>query len=201
MTNYINGKIYKIYSPSNSCLRYIGSTVNSLAKRLASHKHKYALYKNDKHHYVTSFKIFNESDDWKIELMEKIPCKTKEELRKVEGFYIRNFRCVNKKIAGRTIREYKQDNNTDKKYYEKNKEKLLVKQKEYRKKNIEKIKIKEKEYHKKNRERMCEKARNWRKNNKQIIACECGSEIVRANLPSHKKTKKHMSFIKNKLLI
>ena len=66
-----------------------------------------------------------------IELLELCPCGCKEELHKKEGEYIRNTKCVNKRIAGRTPKE------SSKAYRQKNKDKIAKKYKEYR----EKIKI------------------------------------------------------------
>ena len=54
----------------------------------------------------------------KIELVEAFPCSSKVELLKREGWYQLNNPCVNKKIAGRTIKE------SNKKYYDDNKEKI-----------------------------------------------------------------------------
>jgi hypothetical protein len=40
MPNFNNGKIYKLWSPQGDDI-YIGSTVNSLAKRKGEHKRNY----------------------------------------------------------------------------------------------------------------------------------------------------------------
>jgi len=44
-------------------------------------------------------------ENCKIELVENVPCNSKEELTKREGFYIQNNQCVNKHIAGRSNQE------------------------------------------------------------------------------------------------
>ena len=45
-----------------------------------------------------------------IELIETRSCKNKDELRKLEGHYIRSLDCVNKCIPGRTSKQYYIDN-------------------------------------------------------------------------------------------
>ena len=44
-----------------------------------------------------------------IELLEEYPCKNKEQLRAKEGEYIRNLSTLNKRIEGRTTKEWRQD--------------------------------------------------------------------------------------------
>ena len=122
MPNYANGKIYKIWSPSHLDEIYIGSTCTPLSHRMA--KHRYELKKhlktNENCHKktkgTTSFKIL-EYGDARIELIEKVNCKCKEELIKREGYYIRTLDCVNKIIPDRTYKEYYKDNKDKIKLY------------------------------------------------------------------------------------
>jgi hypothetical protein len=58
-------------------------------------------------------------NNWYIELYENFPCDNKEQLNKREGEIIREIATLNKNIAGRTIKEY----------YEQNKENILEKKK------------------------------------------------------------------------
>ena len=170
MPNYQNGKIYKLWSPQGDEI-YIGSTINTLARRKEQHKTNL--------NSCCSKILFEKYDDVRIELIEEYPCKNKMELNKREGYYIRNNECVNKYIAGRTMKDY----------YEDNKEVCNQKSKEYYEDNKEKIKEKVKDYKEKNKEKISEK-------NSQKITCECGCEITRTNLTRHKKTsKKHINFI------
>ena len=109
MVNYQNGKIYKLYSPSKN-LTYIGSTTQLLCKRLVCHLSNYKAYKNDNtKKYLTSFLVLD-CEDYKIELLEDYACNNKQQLDKKEGDYIKNNECVNKKISGRTIKEWYIDN-------------------------------------------------------------------------------------------
>jgi adenylate kinase family enzyme len=120
MPDYQKGKIYKLWSPQGDEI-YIGSTINTLARRKEQHKTNL--------NSCCSKILFEKYDDVRIELIEEYPCKNKMELNKREGHYIRNNDCVNKCVAGRTQKEYKEDN----------KEKLLEYHKEYREENKEKI--------------------------------------------------------------
>jgi len=88
MNKYENAKIYAIRSPHTEKY-YIGSTISSLSKRFHQHK----CQKN------TSQKIIMLGDAY-IELLENFPCKSKDELRKREGEYLRKHKSeiVNYKI-------------------------------------------------------------------------------------------------------
>ena len=103
--DYANGQIYAIYSPNMENF-YIGSCASTLAKRLYQHKHK---------SNACSSKIVIAAGDAYIELIENFPCKSKKELNKREGFYIRWNRgdVVNCKIEGRNMAEYYQDRRTE----------------------------------------------------------------------------------------
>ena len=74
-------------------------------------------------------------ENCKIYLVELYPCKSREELEAREGYYIRNYNCVNKIIPGRTKKEYKNDNKgiiarNKKEYYNDNKDIIARKLKE-----------------------------------------------------------------------
>ena len=64
-----------------------------------------------------------------------------------------------------------------KKYYEKNKEKLLIKDK-----------VRNKKWYEENKEAKLAKM-------KERVICECGCEVRRGDISSHKKTKKHIDKI------
>ncbi len=109
MVNYENGKIYTIRNRTDDNLIYIGSTTQSLSKRFGKHK-------EDKERRPNS-KLYCAVEDWKdwyIELYEIYPCNCKEELHRREGEVIRQIGTLNRCIAGRTIKEYKQEH---KEYY------------------------------------------------------------------------------------
>ena len=128
--DYKNGKIYTIRSFETDKY-YIGSTTQSLSKRLSKHKNDYKVYLNGKFNNITSFEIIK-YDDCYIELLEAYPCKSKDELTKREGELIRLHKndIVNKRIEQRTKKQYQQDN----------KEKIAEHKKQYRQDNKDKIK-------------------------------------------------------------
>ena len=126
MPDYSKGKIYKIYSKTlDNC--YYGSTTMTLKKRLTAHKSK---FKNGK--YCKSRDVLK-YNDYEIILVELFPCKNKKQLDRREGYYQRNFKCINTQIAGRTQKEWVQDHKEERKKYHKqyyqdhSKEKLKVK--------------------------------------------------------------------------
>jgi hypothetical protein len=84
MPNYLNGKIYKIHSPSLN-LTYIGSTTTSLKERLDKHKY----------HNTSCSKQIMKSNDYEITLVENYPCTSKYELEMRETEHIQNNVCVN----------------------------------------------------------------------------------------------------------
>jgi len=138
MPDYQQGKIYKLWSPSKN-LVYYGSTIQSLSQRLGGHKRD----ENRRGKHCSSSEIIN-CGDYKIELVEAYPCNNKQQLEKKEGEYIKNNECINKFVAGRTRKEWRQDNS----------DKIL----EYRKKYSEEHRL----YNK-------EKARKYRDDNKDEI--------------------------------
>lgn len=187
---YQHGKIYQILCNTTG-KKYVGSTCTPrLCHRLGQHVRAYRRYLNGncKSKY-TSFGVL-ECNDYKIYLLERCPCESKEELLKKEREYIERLDCVNKFIPGRSKNEY----------YEANKEKLIEYQKEYQKEhykaNREKIIESQKEYNKANKEKIIEYKKVYYQKNKEHVSakfkCECGCEIRRDSLAKHRKTKKHL---------
>ena len=137
MPDYNKGKIYTLRCRTDDALIYVGSTIQHLCDRLASHKRdsrteiskKCPLYRT----------INNDWDNWYIELYEEYPCDNREQLCKREGEVIRLIGTLNSKIEGRTNKEWYNDNKEKKKkYYEDNKEKISKQKKEYYENNKEK---------------------------------------------------------------
>jgi hypothetical protein len=138
MPNYQNGKIYKIVNTEGT-LTYIGSTCQTLAMRKAKHHNNFKRWKNDKNHFVTSFKVFDDDEEGcQIVLLENFPCDSKIELEKRERHYIETMKCVNKCRPTRS----------DKEYYKDNKEEILENTKRYREVNKDKINQNKKMKHK-----------------------------------------------------
>jgi hypothetical protein len=127
----MKGYIYAIHSHQTTEI-YIGSTTQILCNRMAGHRRHYKSYLDGKFAYVTSFEIVKFPDAY-IELIEEVEFENKQALYAREGFHIREMKCVNKCIMGRTDKEYREDN----------KEEIAEYQKEYRDEN--KAEIKEKQ--------------------------------------------------------
>jgi hypothetical protein len=120
MPHYKQGEIYTVRCKLMICtLIYVGCTTQSLCERMA--KHRYDSIKNPT---ICFYQYINDWNDWYIKLYENYPCENKEQSNKREGEIIREIGTVNKQIAGRTYKEYYEDN-----YYEKNKEKIAEQRK------------------------------------------------------------------------
>ena len=84
------------------------------------------------------------------------------------------------------MKEYREENKDKmKEYREQNKDKM----KEYREENKEKIDEHKKEYYEENKEKISEKRA-------EKVLCECGCLISKRNVSTHKKTNKHINFLK-----
>ena len=75
-----------------------------------------------------------------------------------------------------------------KKYVEKNKDEITEQQKKYVEKNKDKIKENKNEWYQKNKETILQKQ-------KEIMICECGSEIRKAGKIEHCNSKKHKDYL------
>ena len=108
---YEHGKIYRICD-SGYTKFYYGSTIQPLVVRMGGHRGNYIRHKNGHANQVSLFDIFDEfqHENCKIELVERYPCMNRDELRKREGYHIQNNECVNKRIAGRSDKEYREQN-------------------------------------------------------------------------------------------
>lgn len=152
MPNYKNGMIYKLVNDENDDI-YIGSTSQTLPKRLGNHKAKYKCYLNNSNSYfITSFNIIK-YQSCKIILIEEFPCKSKIELEKRERHYIDTLKCVNKIIPTRSKNEYRKIHREKmlqekKMFYIKNKERYSQKAKETYMINKKQIRQNQHDYYK-----------------------------------------------------
>jgi len=206
MPDYQKGKIYKIYSLNGTPEDvYYGSTVQTLAQRMSKHREQ---GKNS--NKCKSSIIFDKFgiENCIIELVEYYPCNTVEELNAKEGYYHRNNPCVNKCVAGRTMKEWLEINKEKvkekhKEYCKKNKDSILKQAKEYRKKNAKVISDKKKENYKVNKDAILEQRKENYKVNKDAISerrkekikCECGSEFRKNMKVRHDRSMKHQDYI------
>jgi hypothetical protein len=72
-------------------------------------------------------------------------------------------------------------------YYENHKEEIKLKTKQYVEENKDKVKEKKNEWYQKNKEKILEKQ-------KEMITCECGSEIRKSGKREHYNSKKHQDY-------
>tara|TARA_R110000772_G_scaffold60274_1_gene135982 strand:- start:110 stop:760 length:651 start_codon:yes stop_codon:yes gene_type:complete len=213
MPDYSLGKIYMVYPKVDDVDEgdvYYGSTTVTLARRMARHRSS---------NNCSSKILFDKYgvENCFIELVEEYPCDTKEQLNKKEGEYIRNHKCINKYIAGRTPKEWLDDNinkmkEYHKEYYTENIDKLKEYKKQYRTENVDKLKETQKKYRTENVDKLKETRKKYctenRDNileyhkqyydktkdkiselNKQKASCPiCNKELSKGSIPYHIKT-------------
>lgn len=124
-------KIYKIVSKNTDKI-YVGSTQKMLSKRLRGHVNGYKLYLRGKSHFISAFDIIK-LGDYSIKLLEQFECDTKCEALAREGFYMEKHKdiIINKYIAGRSMKQWREDNKEKiKKYRDDNREQLNSKKRQ-----------------------------------------------------------------------
>lgn len=128
--------------------------------------------------------------------VENYSCNDLKEATKREGYWIKELKSnLNSNIAGRTIKEW----------YEDNKEKCKEWYQEYKIKNKEIIKERRKDHYNDNKEKILEKNKKYHDNNKdkikeqknEKVTCECGCETSKNHLSRHMKTPKHFTFLQS----
>jgi len=167
MPDYSQGKIYKIECKITYEV-YYGSTVQSLSERIRHHK-------SDRN--CTAINIIDRGN-YTINVIEEVPCDTLQELEARESYYIRNNECINLRVPGRTIQEWREANKVE----------LAQKSKDYREDNIEWYKQYHKEYRKANIEILKSKK-------SEKFTCNCGGKYTRCNYSQHCKTEKHQDYL------
>ena len=172
MPDYSQGKIYKIVNDENDNF-YIGSTIQPLYKRMYHHR--------SKDNQCMSKNLGVELKECKIILVEAFECKNKDELLMKERYYIEKYKkeglnIVNKKIPGRTKKQY----------YEVNKNYIKKKVKNWVENNKEKLT----EYKKQLHQKTYQNDKNYQIKSK----CECGALVSKNELNRHIKTKKHLQY-------
>lgn len=167
--DYQKSQIYTIRSHKTNEI-YVGSTCSPLEKRIYQHRLDYKKWTKGNPNYMSSYEIIKHDDHY-IELLEKFPCNSKNELRRKEGECIRQTEnCVNKNIAGRTKKEWTTEHVDEIKlqkaeYYKKNADEFKLNNAEYYKQNADEIKLQHAEYLKKNADEIkLKKAEYFQKN-------------------------------------
>ena len=173
---YQNGKIYKIVDIGyNNC--YIGSTCESLSQRMARHRCDFQRWQLGRGTFRASCVLFQKFgvENCKIELIEKYPCNSKEELEAREGKHQQNNDCINKHIAGRTKHQRYIDEHEYIRFQQNiHRELYPEKRKEEGKKRYEKIKHILSEKHQ----------------------CSCGLYYTIQHKKRHEQSQKHQNYLK-----
>jgi hypothetical protein len=165
--NFANGKIYAIRSHQTEQI-YVGSTCQPLYKRFHQHKKS----------NCSSREIMKYPDVF-IELLENYACADKNELNRREGELIRLHNSINKRIAGRTQSEYREEHKDElKQYREEHKDEKKQYNKQYNK-----------QYRTDNKQEITEKK-------KQKYNCFCGGRYTNNDKSKHSKSKKHIEFMR-----
>ena len=192
MPDYAKTIIYKLVNYDYPDLVYVGSTTN-FTKRKQSHKQR-CLNPNDKKYNYKVYVNIRENSGWENWHMIKIcdyPCNDKREAEKEEDRYMIELKAnMNMKRASRTLKQYQEDNKEKiQKYFKEYRENNKDHYREYEKQRQEYKKEYNKEYREYNKEKITEKKR-------EKINCECGCEVVKANLKQHQRTPKHIDLMK-----
>ena len=171
--DYGKAKVYCIRNYNDNDV-YVGSTCQPLSKRMADHRMAMNSKKRDFNMSLYVKMREQGANNFYIELIEEYPCENKEQLRAKEGEYIRSLSTLNRRIEGRTKKEYKQD---------------------YK----EQIKVQGKEYYKTRSETICAKNRQHYNEIASVkMTCDvCGSIHNKKNKPLHLRTKKHQEALNN----
>ena len=182
MNKYANGKIYKVCLVQEE-MCYIGATCDTLIKRMSRHRNS-AKYENQR---KTACCALFEMGIPYIELIENFPCSSKAELEARERYWVEQTTgALNKNIPTRTWQERVAGRREEialknKEWQIANRESVARKQKERRDRmTAEERKAKDKAEYAKRREVMLEKK-------KERTTCECGKEMNRNSLWTHKK--------------
>lgn len=133
MPDYSKAKIYTLRCYTNQELIYVGSTVQDLCERFASHRRDSIKWPDRKLYH----EVFKSGwKNWYIELYELFPCSSKEELKKREGEIQRLIGTLNMRMEARTYEEMKE---LQQKYRDENRDLINQKQRKYIEQNKESI--------------------------------------------------------------
>ena len=167
--------IYKITDVDTGRI-YVGSTTESLKRRIQKHRNKNSL---------CACKDFNWGSVESEILEEGNGDKAYKLIR--ERYHTEQYECCNKLRAYLSKEDRKED---DRKYKEKHREYYREYKKEYNRKHKEENGEKKKEYYYENRDKIREQKR-------EKVECECGAVVCKTVIARHRKTKKHIKLISN----
>lgn len=208
--DYSKGKIYEMRCNITGD-RYVGSTCKDyLSQRRVKHEADFKMWKVGKMNFITSFYII-ERGNYDMVLLENFPCQSKDQLHARERYYIETLECVNKNIPTRTKEEWNKDNaekikNQTTKYRQEHCGELKEYFKQHYNENKETIKLRVKQHQEEHKEERKEYMKQYSQEHKEEISkrmsekvkCECGVEVSRRNISTHKKSKAHQGWAQTK---
>lgn len=174
---------------------HYGGSTTCWKERNRHHKEK-CTDPNSKNYNLKVYQYIREHggyDNWEMVLVQTVEVESKQELRKIEAYWIIfTGATLNSLLPGRSRKEYYEQNKEkikekDKEYYERNKEKIKKREKEYYEQNKEK----KKEYYEINKEKISEKM-------KKKFTCECGLTLNWNVRLRHYQSQKHQNYLKSK---
>ena len=195
MPDYAKTIIYKIVCKDINITKSYGGHTTHIIKRRQHHKCDCNNI-NSKKYNIYLYQFIRENggwDNWEMLWCYDFPCKNKREAELEERIFIEKEKC-----ELNSARPYVSEDEK-KQYYEDNKDKIKESNKNYKENNKDKIKESNKNYKENNKSIINEKAKDYRENNKtkinekarEKIKCECGCEITKSGLSTHKKSAKH----------
>ena len=185
--DYSKAKIYQIINDINNDV-YIGATCQPLSKRIAEHRTSMRS-KRDKHIKLYQKMLEIGVEHFRIELIKETPCENIEQLRAIEGKYIRELGTLNSQVASRTSNDYKKEF----------KERYYPQKKVYRENNRESLNEKNRNYYNEKKEDICIKnKKRYDEVTSVKMTCEvCGTIHNKKNKPLHLRSKKHQEALRN----
>lgn len=182
---YKNSKIYKIVNSKSNSI-YIGSTTQSLARRMSVHRafarHEYKCGCKKLARHMQKYGVQN----FRIVLIETYPCKNKDELRAREEYWIEKLKPELNIVSAYLTKEKKKEN--WQKYYKQHSKKIKKRSKQWYQDNKEYAKERDSIYREKNKDKILERE-------EQIICCTCGFFCSYKNYARHVKSKMHFEFL------
>jgi hypothetical protein len=179
MPNYSKGKVYKIVAETDEEYKpYIGSTIEQLSARMASHRCKYFRFKDKKSNQSKcgSFELFDRFGIEKccIILIEDYSCENVEQLRARERYWFDNIPNCNNYKPIITPEEAKQS--------------IKLYQEKYNEEHKDYISERSKKYYIEHKKEILEKQA-------KKFDCECGGKYSYKHKTRHERSNKHQEYL------
>jgi len=191
ITNYQNGKIYVITSKLDRTMKYVGSTCNSLSKRMVQHRGDSGKDRC-KNHKVYQYFLEHGWANAEISLLESVPCRTKTELLMKEREWKDKLNpplnMVNPYRSDEEKKLYHEK--YSKEWYEQHKEQIKQWYEQHKEQRKEQIK----KWYEQHKEQCKEQYKQWyeqhKEQHKTKTECpNCKKTLLKRNLEKHMETK------------